>query len=552
MRLFVALILTGIVAIIQGNSPDCPFAPAPTCNSTVTYYQENGQCNNIDNGFAGSADSSYERFLMAMKPGGDGAIPYKNYFGNILPSPREVSKTIFPCDSGNESKRTSLFTIFGTLLKFDMFQTSRESTDAQCCESCLGIVVNATTDPRIINGCNNCMSYKKPILQYDVNCTGGEIQGNNDVTHVIDASFMYSTPDYSGTLSNGKFDLTGGFLSKTDDKFSGVSDPINENPLVMALYHIFLREHNNLVDKMTAFGQVNPLEAAKKLMIGILQHITYYEYLPLLIGENLSAGAYDDKLLPMISNSFSVAYELALASMSRENVQTSDGKKKLNEMLNNATLVDTETELKGIITGMLNEAGLYINSAVPCSFRDNCKYSDIVSVLTQDSRFFSITPYMVWIALLNGTTVGDFPDLLFHDNLEITKLSNLYKYVYDIDFLSGAFTETVANDKPAGPTLLLLLRSQFALLQNADRFFFENSNVFDDKQLQEIKKVTMANLLCRNIDSLGTVKTNAFDMNSGDISCSQLPEIDFSFTGAYHSENYDGVADDMVIIWQRY
>ncbi|XP_014782529.1 peroxidase mlt-7 [Octopus bimaculoides] len=450
-----------------------------------------------------------------------------SFYGVKLPLPRKVSTDVFPCHDGTLSDKTHLFALFGKLLKFDMFRTSRGTTDEECCGNCLGIDTNAATDERVTNGCAKCMPYKKPILEYDLKCTANN-QGKNDVTAPLDLSLLYSSTDFSGTLTNGKFDLTTGFLSKTGVKFSGVSDAINENPLVMALYHVFLREHNKLVDKMTEFGNANPLEATKKLLTGIFQHITYNEYLPLLIGEQLPTSTYEAEILPIISNSFSLAYELVLASMLRETVKISPTENKdLTDLMNNAAVVDDETKLKNIIEGMLNEASLKIGRKIPCNFRDNCKYSDIVSVLTQDTRYLAIPPYVIWLAIWNENQIQTFGDLPFHTAVDKTALEKTYNTVYDMDFLSGMFTEIIDNDKPAGKTLLKLMKDQFVSIQNSDRFYYEHTGVFLADQLAEIKKTSMALLLCRNIDNLDKVKEKAFELASGDVDCSTIPEIDF-------------------------
>ena len=62
-----------------------------------------------------------------------------------------------------------------------------------------------------------------------------------------------------------------------------------QRKLFSVLQILFLREHNRLA---TALGELNPhwgdkviFEEARKIVIAEIQHITYHEFLPVLLGE---------------------------------------------------------------------------------------------------------------------------------------------------------------------------------------------------------------------------------------------------------------------------
>ncbi|CAI9737353.1 peroxidase mlt-7-like [Octopus vulgaris] len=434
--------------------------------------------------------------IAVILQGGTGTTPYSNFFGNALPLPRKVSLDLFPCQDTTASDATHLFAIFGRLLKFDLFLTEKVTTPESCCSgaSCLGIDHNGNTDQRI--SCGACMNYYKPVLSDNLKCTG-------------------------------KFTLNSGFLPLTGTSFVGVSDDI-KNPLVMALYHVFLREHNKLVDKMTEFGISNPSTEAQKLLTAIFQHITYNEYLPMLLGattpiKSQASGTrvYDSKKLPVVSNSFSLAYELAMDSMLRETVildPSINPNQKLIDIMGDATKVDSDGEMTYIVKGMLTEASLKIGRKIPCSFRNHCQYSDVVSVLTQDTRYLGIPPYYVFLALTGQTSVTKFNNFPYHD----TTTQNLLAGTYN-----GVFLETIPSSEKLGTTLKKMIQEQFQTLQTGDRFYYENANVFTPAQLTEIRKTSMALLLCRNVASLTSVKQHAFQMSSPNVACSGIAEIDF-------------------------
>ena len=64
----------------------------------------------------------------------------------------------------------------------------------------------------------------------------------------------------------------------------------SENPMLASLHTILVREHNRLAREIAAAGTSLDDEAiyqrARKMVGGMLQHITYNEYLPMLLGEN--------------------------------------------------------------------------------------------------------------------------------------------------------------------------------------------------------------------------------------------------------------------------
>ncbi|XP_036366593.1 chorion peroxidase-like [Octopus sinensis] len=457
-------------------------------------------------------------------------------------SPRNISLSLFPCHDGIESDATHLFAIFGKLLMFDMFQTRRNDTADVCCDSCLGIATNDPHDPHDGLNCSPCMPYFRPVLTKNISCEGGINHGINDVTHVIDASFMFYDTDLKTNLMNadGKFNLKSGFLPHTENEFMGVGDTISENPLVMAIYHVFLREYNELVDKMIEFGYENASEEAKKLLIGIFQHITYNEFLPMLLGvdtplksKTTGTRTYDNQKLPMVSHSFSLAYELVVASMLRESVQVApDTNENLIDIISDATKVDDDTEMANLVKGMLEQASLEIGNKIPCDFRNNCNFSDVVATVTQDTRFYGIPPYIVWLATIYPLTNLSFKAFPYHDTNGRQLLETMYRSVFDVDFLSGMFTEKKNPNVKLSQTLMKQFEDQFSTLQEGDRYYYENVNAFQPNQLAEIRKVTMAQLLCRNVVNLDQVKQFAFDKTSPEVSCSSITQIDFcTYTG---------------------
>ncbi|XP_036366591.1 chorion peroxidase-like isoform X2 [Octopus sinensis] len=514
-----------------------------TCGfDTMSKRTIDGSCNNFDNphNSYGKSNTPYGRFLTPLAP--RTPLPYKSYFGYDLPKPRVLSQALFSCGSAvTESALTHLGANFGLFLMHDMFST-KTTQDTCCSDSCLGIAVDAANS--FPAPCSvTCMTYHKPTLSNDIKCLMGEINGINLNTHYIDASPIFGSTEvtYNSLIdSAGKLKMPNGFLQMTSTKFTSGDDRINEHPLIMAVYHLFALEYNRIVTQMTTMTIPDAALHAKRILIAELQHITYNEFLPLLLGQNTpvksqSTGyvSYDPTEKTEISNSFSVAYKLAVHSMLRSSYKDSSGGDiLLKDARQNNGYMNNVGKRDNIITRLLTDKSSIINNHFACIFSNDCSTNpspsgDMAASAIQDSRHLSIAPYIIWLKVTNAANPDNLP---YHSTAEGTKLKNAYHQVHDIDFASAVLSETPTGDAMVGPTLKALFEEQFKLVKKGDRFYYEHLPVFSPAQLAEIRKITMAHIICRNT-GITNVKKEAFKANSADIPCTQLSDLNFQQMG---------------------
>ena len=68
---------------------------------------------------------------------------------------------------------------------------------------------------------------------------------------------------------------------------------VNEQTILALLHTLFVREHNRVAKEM---GRVNPhwndetiFQEVRHIMAATMQHITYNEFLPMVLGKEVSA-----------------------------------------------------------------------------------------------------------------------------------------------------------------------------------------------------------------------------------------------------------------------
>lgn len=115
-------------------------------------------------------------------------------------------------------------------------------------------------------------------------------------------------------------------LDFTESKrcFRAGDDRVNQNTPLMAMHTIMVREHNRIADILAS---LNPIwndeivfQETRRVIIAMLQHITYNEYLPILLGPRVAGqmgiisgkdqeqtSAYDQNIDPRISNEYASA-----------------------------------------------------------------------------------------------------------------------------------------------------------------------------------------------------------------------------------------------------
>ncbi|XP_050399227.2 myeloperoxidase [Patella vulgata] len=172
-------------------------------------------------------------------------------------------------------------------------------------------------------------------------CKSGAREQKNTITSYIDGSSIYGSSEDEqkklrqfqyGLLKVGMYgmlpeDVDGDCVKRnvTDFCLLAGDSRVNEHPGLSAFHTIFVRLHNRIAKQLRRLNIRNRLwndeklfQETRKIIAAILQHITYNEWLPLVVGPAATQKyrlkttfgvmhRYDDNLDTRIINSFSTA-----------------------------------------------------------------------------------------------------------------------------------------------------------------------------------------------------------------------------------------------------
>jgi len=429
----------------------------------------------------------------------------------------------------------------------------------------------ATNDP-FWRGRKTCMNFARSLSSPSLKCELQTREQLNQITHWIDGSNIYgSTVDEAmhlrstrGTLKiSRQTGARGGNLPscaaeaagkvtacdvcgrKKKDCFFAGDFRVNEQLNLVVLHTIFMREHNRIA---TELARLNPrwsddkiYQEARKINIAEYQHILFKEWLPIIIGntfmksyglfprESGFSTDYSDNFDPRINNEFAAAaYRFGhsmvpktFSSVSRQRTETVLEMK--DQFFKPASLKNIGF-LDGLVRGMTEQGSqLWDNSFVE-DLRNHLFESspgrgglDLVAVNIQRGRDHGLPGYNKYREICTGKRASTWSDL--RKSIEpkhIEQLRRVYKHVDDIDLYVGGFLEAAHEDSILGPVFKCIIGDQFARLKKGDRFFYDlgvdNNIGLTEQQLDQVRRTSMARIICDNTDDIDRIQPLAFKM----------------------------------------
>lgn len=350
---------------------------------------------------------------------------------------------------------------------------------------------------------------------------------------------------------------------------------VNEQTHLTVLHTIYMREHNRIADRL---AHLNPhwdderlFQETRHILAAGVQHVMINEYIPLLIGKkmadlyNLTAVSahdhhqlhnkvaglhwhgYDPSVTTSVANSFAAAafrqgHTFVQGSFERFNkFHEFVSSERLRHLFKRPFLLYQPGVMDELVAGMINQASQsydpFISEDISGHLFQPPELAfghDLAAINLQRGREQGLPGYNLfreWCGLPRAETFDQLEPYL--TNHTAFHYSRLYKHVDDIDLWSGGVSERKLPGAAIGPTFACIIARQFSNTRRGDRFWYENPGLpssFTPDQLVEIRKVTLAKILCANSDDLPTFQRWALRLAhpvlNPRLPCDQLPQMD--------------------------
>lgn len=299
----------------------------------------------------------------------------------------------------------------------------------------------------------------------------------------------------------------------------------------LAAFHtLWAREHNRIarvLRRMNWFWSGSMVYyTARRIVVAEIQHIMYNEWLPKVVHLEATYHGYDPLGHdPSIANAFAhAAYRFghtlvpnALPQLDQDFNYVRPNVGLREAFFNMKPLM--EHGIENTILGMVgNESetvdGRFAKAIVRHLFLklDDPTLEDLSAINIHRGRDHGLPPYYKWREWCTGERVDENWESLrsMMKKSAIERLKKVYASVYDIDLFVGGILELPDRDKIIGKTFGCIIREQFERLRRGDRYFYRNRNVFSEKQVNSLKKVTMRQILCDNLYNMTSLHDDVF------------------------------------------
>ena len=503
------------------------------CDNAI-FRTIDGTCNNISDPDKAEWGATHTPTFRLMPPVYGDADPMNAMTGENRKSPRAVSNLV--CDQNEDTESwdslSSFVFTWGQFIDHDITLTPETETDLAPIS----------------------MPDDEPIFTVDMPFFRSEVFPNTGIntpraqmninTAFIDGSMVYGSDiiraDWLRSFVDGKLKSSAGnFLpyNTIDGEFGSPLDPdtpsmfgdeegdfvfvagdvrANEQPSLLSMHTLFMREHNRICDELLLAGMTDDeliYQTARKKVGALIQNITYQEFLPALKISLPTYNGYDTNVQPDIASIFSTAaYRFGHTVvtdtflMVDNNCETmAVGNMPIMEgFFDPAEVADYGVEpfLKGMSMERQQEFDNFVIDALRNMLFTNTPVStfgfDLVALNLQRGRDHGLPDYNSIRGVFNGPVVNDFSDIASNSDL-VANLSEAYDgNINEIDAWVGLMCEDKLPGKIMGETNHNIVADQFTRLRDGDRFYFEHDPFYAASEIAEIQTTLLSDIILRN------------------------------------------------------
>lgn len=292
----------------------------------------------------------------------------------------------------------------------------------------------------------------------------------------------------------------------------------NENPQLLALHTLFVREHNRLADEAAArnpsWSDEQIFQHARRIVIAELQDITYHEFLPALLGVNSPAaaalrspGRYGAQVDPGISTEFTTAaYRLGHSMLGGDiGFLAADGTPVRDEVaLRDAFFnvdVFAEAGLEPILKYLASDRAQEIDAVVIDDVRNflfgppGSGGFDLAALNIQRGRDHGIADYNTVREAYGLPRVTSFAEIT--SDVEVQRaLEETYGSVDRLDLWVAGLAERHLPGSSLGQTFTRIIVEQFTRLRDGDSYWYQRT--LPQSLVRHVERTSLADIIRRN------------------------------------------------------
>ena len=317
--------------------------------------------------------------------------------------------------------------------------------------------------------------------------------------------------------------------------------------MLSSLQTLWVREHNRICDelisKTSGLTDEQIYQKARSKVMGLLQHITYNEFLPAVLGDDILSDykGYDSNVNPGIFNEFAAAAYRFGHSMISDTValREHDGSVSqggdihlrdaffniqvlqqtgIDTVLRGASLQQAQEIDTEYVDGLRNFLFATPPEGSKCPMRGILRFTngvfpglDLGSRNIQRGRDHGLNSYNDVRESIGLKRLNSFEEIT-SDKEIVGRLKDLYNDdINNVDLYVAGLAEDHVSGSSLGETFREIVKQQFEAIRDGDRFWYENTanKLFTNDELTEIKATRLSDVIQRNTEITG-LRDNVF------------------------------------------
>jgi hypothetical protein len=338
----------------------------------------------------------------------------------------------------------------------------------------------------------------------------------------------------------------------------------NENVGLTAMHTVFVREHNRLVDVISAqqpgLDDEQKYQLARKIVGAEMQAVTYNEFLPALLGTVNAPRAQDFAYSPgvdaTITQSFAAAafrfgHTTLSSQMPRVNNDgtSADSLALRDAFFNPSLLTDSPQHVEQLLKGGATQIAQEIDTLFVDDVRNflfgpqGAGGMDLAALNTQRGRDHGLADYRQLRLGYNLSDLERFSQIPTNSSVR-KALESLYGNINNLDAYIAGLAENHLPGSSLGPLFSQVIISQFERLRDGDRLFYRGDAA--GLYLNGVLIPEISSIINLNTIRLADILALNAGLNSlaaqGNVFFAQIPG-DFDSSGVTDSADVDLLFD---------